>query len=743
MFPYSVKTSGSSKTEVTSGFAASRRGFLVGAASIGGGMVIGFGGAHRSAHAGEPPLGALTRVEPFSAYVKIAPDNSVLVYSAHLDMGQGNYNGIATLLAEELGCDWSQINVTGASGNVAAYGNLLWGGALQGTGGSTAMASSFDRYRIAGATAREMLKLAAAAEWKVSVDDIKVEKGVLSHASGKSAPFGAMAAKASTLTPPAQVVLKDPKDWVLIGNDKLKRFDSAEKSTGKQDFTIDVKLPGMLTAVPIHSPLFGGVVKSFDASKAKAVKGVVDVVRMSRGLAVLADNMWTAIKARDLVTVEWDNSKAEKRSSAELTAEYRSLAKKPGMAVARNDGNVDEAFKLAAKVLEANFEFPYLAHAALEPLNAVARMNGDGTLEIWGGHQMPDIYQAVAAQIAGITPDRVKLHVMKTGGSFGRRAVIDADVIAEVVSTAKAIGFRAPVKMQWTREDDMRGGRYRPMYHHAMKAGLDKDGKIIAWQDRIIGQSILEGTIMAQQMVKNGVDLTSVEGSANAPYAIPNLKVELTTVQSGVPVLWWRAVGSTHTAYCVETFMDELAEAAGKDPVAFRLSMLEKHPRHAGVLRLAAEKAGWDKPAKAGRFRGVAVAEAFNSYVAQVAEISLDKGKVKVERIICAVDCGVAINPDIIRQQMEGGIGFGLGAILKSQLTLDKGRIVEGNFDGYEVLRLEDMPVVEVHIVPSKERPTGVGEPGVAPIGPAVANAYYAATKKRMRILPFSRAENA
>lgn len=349
---------------------------------------------------------------------------------------------------------------------------------------------------------------------------------------------------------------------------------------------------------------------------------------------------------------------------------------------------------------------------------------------------MPDVYIATAAKIAGVTPDKVKLHVMKTGGGFGRRAVIDADIVAEAVSVSKALGGR-PVRVQWTREDDMRAGRYRPAYVHRLKAGLDADGNVVAWHNHIVGQSILTGTPFHH----GGIDQTSVEGAAKLSYAFPNMKVELTTTKVGVPVLWWRSVGSSHTAYAVEAFIDELAEAAGKDPVAFRLALIKDHPRHVAALKLAAEKAGWGEPL-AGRFRGVAVAEAFGSVVAQIAELSAEGGNPKVHRVVCAVDCGTAVNPDNIRAQMEGGIGFGLGAVLKSRLTLDKGRVVEGNFDGYEVLRLDEMPTVEVHIVPSEAKPSGVGEPGVAPIGPAVANAFYQATKRRIRALPFSQAQN-
>jgi isoquinoline 1-oxidoreductase beta subunit len=631
------------------------------------------------------------------------------------------------------------MDVIGGWGNPALYGNLTWGGKVQGTGGSSAMASSFERYRRAGATARAMLVAAAAEDWKVPIAEIAVAKGVLTHASGKQATFGELAAKAAALPVPADVPLKDSAQWALIGNEKLPRYDSLAKSTGKQDYTIDVKLPGMLTAVMIHPPLFGSTVKSFDAGKAKAVKGVVDVVETPRGVAVVGENMWAAIKGREQVTVAWDDSKAEKRGSAELVAQYNELAKKPGSGTARNEGDIDQGFAAAAKTIEASFEFPYLAHAALEPLNAVARLNGDGTLEVWGGHQMPDLYQAMAAQTAGITPDKVTLHVMKTGGGFGRRATPDSDVIIEAVAVAKALGGKAPVKVQWTREDDMRGGRYRPLYLHTLKAGLDAQGNLVAWRNHIIGQSILAGTPFGA-LVQHGIDLTSVEGAANIPYAIPNLRVELTTTDVGVPVLWWRSVGSTHTAYAVEAFLDEVAEAAGKDPVEFRLALLKDHPRHVGVLKLAAEKAGWGTPAAQGRFRGIAVAESFNTCVAQVAEVSVaEGGRIKVERVVCAVDCGTAINPDQIRAQMEGGIGFGLGAILKSQLTLTNGAVDQGNFDSYDVLRINEMPQVEVHIVPSQEAPTGVGEPGVPPIGPAVANAVYAATKKRIRVLPFAR----
>jgi isoquinoline 1-oxidoreductase beta subunit len=717
----------------------SRRSFLIGATALGSSLLVGF-----AVKSDVAPDATKPGANPFVGYVQIAPDDTVTIYSSQMDMGQGIYHGIATLVQEELDADWSKVTVVGGAGNVALYGNIPFGGKIQMTGGSSGTASSWERYRRAGATARAMLIAAAAERWNLPAGEIKAENGVVSHPSGKSTTYGALAAGAATGPVPTSVALKQPNEWKYIGSPALPRYDSRPKSNGSQQYTIDLREPGMLTAVVIHPPLFGATLKSFDGSKAKAMKGVVDVVEIPRGVAVVATGMWEAMKAREVVTVEWDDAKAEKRGSGEIAAEYRAAAEKGGEVVAANVGDVDAALSKAARVIEARYEFPYLAHAPLEPINAAARMNPDGTLEVWGGHQMPDLYQAVAAKVAGITPDKVILRVMKTGGGFGRRASVDSDVIVEAVATAKAIGWKAPVKVQWTREDDMRAGRYRPAFIHKIKAGLDENGNLIALRDTLVGQSISKGTVMEAGLVKNGVDVLSVEGMANQPYAIPNLRVDLTTTTSPVSVLWWRSVGSTHTAYALETFIDEIAHAVGKDPVEFRLTILKDKPRHVAVLQLAAEKAGWNTPTPAGHFRGVAVAEAFHSYVAQVAEISVDNnGLPKVHRVVCAVDCGTAVNPDQVRAQMEGGIGFGLGAILKSQITLDKGQIVQGNFDGYDVLRINEMPLVEVHIVKSSAPPTGVGEPGVPPIGPAVANAMFKATGRRIRILPFANSENS
>ncbi|MDW9540794.1 xanthine dehydrogenase family protein molybdopterin-binding subunit [Sinorhizobium meliloti] len=720
---------------------ASRRQFLLGALAAGTGVAIGYRILSASpALAGEAATESGSHA--FSPYLTIGGDGKVTILSSQFEMGQGSYNGIATLVAEELDADWSAIDVIGAAGNIKAYGNIAFGGTMQGTGGSTSMSTSWERYRRAGAAARAMLVAAAAAEWGVDAAEIAVENGVLSHPSGKSGGFGAFAAKAATMPVPADVKLKEPGDWKLIGNAELKRFDSARKANGTEQYTIDVKLPGMLTAVMIHPPLFGAKAKSFDASAARAIKGVVDVVETPRGIAVVGEHMWAAIKGREAVTVEWDETGAEKRGTPELMSTYRDLAGKMPAAFARKDGDTDAAFTSAAKVIEATFEFPYLAHAALEPLNAVARRNDDGTIEIWGGHQLPDVYQNLASEIAGVPVEKVRLNVMKTGGSFGRRAVFDGDVVVEAVHVAKALGFRAPVKVQWTREEDTRAGRYRPAYVHRLKAGIDEAGKLVAWSDHIVGQSIMAKTAW-DGMVQNGVDPTSVEGANNLPYAIANQSVGLTTTDVRVPVLWWRSVGSTHTAFAAEAFLDEVAEAAGRDPLEFRLSMLKPDSRHATVLKLAAEKAEWQKPLPKGRFRGVAVAESFGSVVAQIAEVSVDGDGIKVERVVAAVDCGLAINPDQVRAQVEGGIGFGLSAILGEEITLTDGKVDQGNFDMYTPLRIDAMPKVEVHIVASANPPSGIGEPGVPPIGPAVANAAFKALGKRIRVMPFAKSLNA
>jgi len=671
-----------------------------------------------------------------NAFVRIASDNTVTIIGKHLEMGQGTYTGLAVILAEELDADWSQMRVEAAPADATRYNNLRWG-PVQGTGGSTGLANSWEQLRRAGATARAMLVEAAARDWSVPAAEITVDRGVVSHApSGRRATFGDLAAKAATLTPPPLVTLKDPKDFKLVGT-HLPRLDGTAKTDGSAKFTMDFTLPGMLTALIARPPRFGATVKSFDATVAKQIKGVTHVVQVPSGVAVVATSFWAARKGREALRVSWDESRAETRSSDDLYSAYRTLARRPGTP-ARREGDTAGALRRATRVLEAVYEFPYLAHAPMEPLDAVVRVGADGC-DFWAGSQVPTIDQQVVASTLGLPPTKVRVNTLLAGGSFGRRATPNGDVAGEAAAVAKAIGGDKPVKLVWTREDDIQGGRYRPLYVHRVRAGLDAEGNIVGWEQRIVGQSILKGTPF-EAMIKDGIDVTSVEGASTLPYAIPNITVELHTTTVGVPVLWWRSVGSTHTAFSTETFLDELAHAAGRDPLEVRRALLAKHPRHLAALNLAAEKAGWGEPLPPGRARGIAVHESFGSVVAQVAEVSRrPDGLPKVERVVCAVDCGTAINPDVVRAQMEGGIGFGLAGALWSEITLVRGRVQQRNFDGYRPLRIEDMPAVEVHIVPSGAVPTGVGEPGVPPIAPAVANALFHLSGRRVRRLPFAR----
>lgn len=513
----------------------------------------------------------------------------------------------------------------------------------------------------------------------------------------------------------------------------FKRTDTRSKSDGSAEFGLDLHLPDMLTAVVARPTRFGDKVKSVNGDKALASPGVKAVFEIPAGVAVVATDTWSAIKGREALVVEWEPGPGVGLDSDGIMAAYRGVAKLPG-AVARKDGDVDAALSGAATRLSAEFEVPYLAHAPMEPLNCVVQVHEDGC-EIWTGDQFQTGDQGNAAAVLGIKPEQVRIHTLFAGGSFGRRANAKSDYVVECVYIAKHMGV--PVKTVWTREDDIRGGYYRPCYLHTLEGGLDKDGNPVAWKERIVGQSIVAGTPFAAGMIKNGVDQTSVEGASTLPYGIPNLLVDLHSPIWPVPVLWWRSVGSSHTAFATEVFLDELAHAAGADPVEFRRKLLKHHPRHLGVLNLVAEKADWGKPLPAGWGRGVAVHESFRTHVAEVAEVSVkDDGSYKVERVVCAVDCGQPVTPDVIKAQMEGGIGFGLSAALHSAITLKDGRAQQSNFDDYRILRLHEMPKVEVYIVESEAAPTGVGEPGVPPVAPAVVNAIFAATGKRIRKLP-------
>jgi isoquinoline 1-oxidoreductase beta subunit len=715
---------------------ASRREFLKNAGTVSvAALTIGFqwaGTTRRAAALANPAAGG--SFAP-NAFLRIGADNSVTVIAKHVEMGQGAYTGIATIVAEELDADWALVRVESAPADAKRYANLVFG-TMQGTGGSSAMANSWNQLRDAGAKARAMLVTAAANEWKVPVGEVSVEKGIVYHAGSKrQAAFGSLVGKAAALPVPDKVTLKSPADFKLIGH-QVPRVDVPPKVDGTAQFTLDIVLPGLLVALLRRPPLFGGTVQSFDATAALAIPGVVKVVQVPRGVAVIAKNFWAAKLGRDALQVHWDDTHAEKRSSSAIMDEYRRLADQPALS-ARREGDAVPAIRDAAHKISASYEFPYLAHAPMEPLDAVVKLTA-ASCEIWAGDQFQTVDQANAAKTAGLDPQQVSIHTLYAGGSFGRRANLGSDYIVEAVSIAKACGADGtPIKLQWTREDDLHGGLYRPMYFHKLEAGLNEKKELIGWRHVIVGQSIMADGMFAG-MIKDGIDPTSVEGAASIAYAIPNISVELSTTKTGVPVLWWRVVGSSHTTFAVEAFIDEVAHAAGEDAFTFRRKLLQHEPRLQAVLELAAEKAGWSNPLPKGKGRGIAVAEAFKTFVAQVAEVSVDEqGRVTVDRVVCAVDCGTPINPDIVAAQMEGGIGFGLGAVLYGAITLKDGRVEQNNFNSYRVLRMNEMPKVEVHIVPSAEAPTGVGEPGVAPLGPAVANAIFAASGRRVHILPF------
>ena len=714
---------------------ADRREFLKGAgAAAVSALTIGFEWAAPSKAAA---AGGASSLPPFApnAFVRIGADDSITIISKHIEMGQGSYTGLATILAEELDADWARVQVESAPADASRYANLIFG-TIQGTGGSSAIANSWAQLRDAGAKARAMLLTAASNQWRVPVSELTVDKSVIYHAASKrQATFGSLVKSAAALPVPSTVQLKNPDNFTLIGH-LPPRVDVPAKCNGTAQFTIDVEMPGMLVALLKRPPLFGATVKSFDDSAAGKLPGVVKVVQVAGGVAVVAKSFWAAKQGRDALKIEWDDSKAEKRSSAALMEEYRRLADQPA-ASARKEGDARKAIDAATHKISASYEFPYLAHAPMEPLDAVVKLDANGC-EIWTGDQFQTLDQANAAHTAGLDPKQVIIHTLYAGGSFGRRANVFSDYIVEAVSIAKAFGADGtPIKLQWTREDDIHGGLYRPMYFHKLEAGLNAQGDLTGWHQVIVGQSIMAGGAFAG-MIKDGIDPTSVEGAATMAYSIPNIAVDLSTTTTGVPVLWWRVVGSSHTTFAVEAFIDEVAHAAGVDGFTFRRKLLAHEPRMQAVLELAADKAGWGSPLPKGRGRGIAVGEAFKTYVAQVAEVSVDEaGAIKVERVVCAVDCGIAINPDIIRAQMEGGIGFGLSAALHGAITLKDGHVEQSNFNDYRVLRMNEMPKVEVYIVPSTLPPTGVGEPGVAPVGPAVANAIFAATGKRIHVLPF------
>ncbi len=715
---------------MSSKFELSRRNFLKTGAAAFSGLVIGFYLPVKGKRLAQmETASAATQFAP-NAFLRVGTDESVTIIVNHSEMGQGVYTSLPMLVAEELDADWRKVQIEPAPVD-AVYNNLALGS--QATGGSTSIRTEWERYRTAGATGRAMLIEAAAETWDLDPASCRTENGFVIHpTSGERLSYGQLAERASQLRPPENVVLKDPQDFKLIGT-RTKRLDTPEKTDGSAVFGIDVQREGMLVALVSRPPVFGGKAKSFNPDKTMAVAGVQHVVEIDRGIAVVADGYWPAVKGCKALEVEWDEGPLAGLNSKTQGEQYAELAEQPG-AVALQEGDLAVGTDQAATKLEAVYKFPYLAHAPMEPLNCVADVRDDGC-DVWTGTQGQTGDRLAAANASGLQPEQVNLHTTLLGGGFGRRVVLDSHFVVEAVQISKAV--KSPVKVIWTREDDIQGGYYRPTSHHAISAGLDTAGNPVAWQHRLVCQTFFAGTPFESAMLRDGLDPTAVEGAANLPYDIPNRLVDWQRAPDGVPTLWWRSVGHTHNAFVVETFIDELAHAAGKDPYAYRHALLTKHPRHQGVLEVAADKAGWGKPLPAGQGRGLAVHESFGSFVAQVADVSVSaEGKVKVHRVVCAVDCGPVVNPDTIEAQVESGIAFGLTAVLYGEITFQNGRVEQNNFYDYKVLRMDEMPEVETYILPSTESMGGVGEIAVPPIAPAVANAIFAVTGQRIRQLP-------
>ncbi|MBO0345531.1 xanthine dehydrogenase family protein molybdopterin-binding subunit [Roseibium sp. CAU 1637] len=672
-----------------------------------------------------------------SAFLRIGEDDSVTVISKHIEFGQGTFTGLAMLAAEELDADWSQMRVEAAPSEVTLYANLNMG--MQGTGGSSAMANSYYQMRKAGAAARSMLVAAAAQEWNVQVKEILVERGVISHAaSGRSSGFGAFATLAATMPLMLQPDLKDPETFRLIGTD-LPRIDGDEKSTGKAVYSIDVERENMVQSAVLHPPVFGATLKQLDAAAADAIPGVLATVQLDRGVGVIAQTRFAAQRGVAALQADWDMSAAETRSSEEMFRTYAEATKTPG-ADTETRGLGAKGLEGTVRQVEAEYRFPFLAHAPMEPMGAVVDVQSEKA-EFWMGSQLVTRDKTEIVKVLGMQPEQVDIHTMFAGGSFGRLGTPDAEFAAEVAAIGKAWG-KGPVKHLWSRENDIRGGRYRPMSVHRLRGGIDEKGNVTAWDQVIAIQSFLKGTAF-DGAVRNGVDRSAVEGARGVAYDIPNFHVGLHLMENGVTGNFWRSVGSSHTCFAVETFLDELFALGGVDPVQGRLSLIsDEETRLRNVLERAADMADWSGvEGKPGRALGVAIVKCFRSYVAEIVEVSRGEDSLpKVHKVWCAVDCGVAINPDVIRAQMEGGIGFALGAAMYSEITIGAGgRPEQGNFDLFRSIRMSEMPEIEVSIVKSTADPTGVGEPGVPPIAPAVANAWRALTGKSIRTLPFSR----
>ncbi|MEQ8287990.1 molybdopterin cofactor-binding domain-containing protein [Thalassospira sp.] len=714
----------------------SRRGFLAGSVAGTTALLVGVN-AKGVLTAGSTAAAATTDLNPF---VKIDGNGTVTVIIKHFEMGQGTTTGLATLVAEELDANWDKVQTDFAPADDKRYANLFFGG--QGTGGSTSIANSYMQYREAGAAARDLLVRAAAQSWGVDASSISIEDGML-KSGGNSGHFGEFVAIATTLEAVEKPAIKTPDQFKLIGSDKLHRKDNTSKTNGTAIFAMDVNLPGMIYAAIIRSPKFGGTVVSFDDADAKEVGGFIaaQVLPNKAGVVAFGKNTWSAFQARDALSVEWDFSAAETRSTDALMADHKSLLDAPQYNLGKEITvqTVAPVLDGAADTIDAEFSFPFLAHAPLESLNCTIEPTENG-VRLHDGCQFPSLTRPTLAAILGLEPSQVEIKTLYAGGSFGRRASPTADYNAEAAMAFAVSGRKVPVKLVWSREDDIKGGYYRPMAAHRAKVGLDADGKVIGWDHRVAVKSIMKGSPMEPMTVHDGIDHTSAEGVAGGLYSIPNQAIGLSDFQTEVPILWWRSVGHTHTAFAMESLMDMVATQTGQDPIDMRLSMLDpaapNPARMIEAIKLVREISGWKKGDK----RGFACHYSFNTCVAVVADITVEDSSVHVNKLFMAVECGVAINPDVIRAQMEGGAGYALSAIYRNEITLTDGEVDQYNFPDYELLRNSEMPEVEVAIVPSNNAPTGVGEPGVPPTGPAVANAIFAQTGKRIMDLPMSKA---
>ena len=655
-----------------------------------------------------------------NAFVEIDPNGTVSIWVSQSEMGQGVFTSLPMLLAEELEADWESVKVVQAPAHPDKYGSQM-------TGGSSAVRGRWESLRKAGAAAREMLLQAAGQQWGVPAEECTARSGSIVHAaSGRQAGYGELAALAATLPVPEDPPLKADGDWTFLGK-PMPRVDTPAKVDGSAVYGIDVRVPDMVFATVVRPPTYGGSLNTFEDGAARRVPGVLDVFRVTAGVAVVANSTWAAFKGAKALEVTWDHGTFDLDSRA-IRERFREAGEDEGVP-AREEGDAASVLEAATAPIEAIYEVPYLAHAAMEPMNATAHVTAD-ECRIWAPTQDPQVAQQVAAEITGLPLEKVSVEVTFLGGGFGRRA--EQDFLRDAVEASKQVG--APVQVTWTREETTRQDFFRPATWNRFTASLGEDGLPMAWKHRIVGPSIMERFF--GQAPPNGLDFASVEGASNLPYHVPNIHVDYVKENIGVPVGWWRSVGSSQNAFVTESFIDELAHAAGADPFEYRRQLLEAHPRHRAVLELAAEKAGWGTPLPEGRARGIALAESFGSYVAEVAEVSVESNGVRVHRVVCAVDCGRTVNPDTIAAQMEGGIVYGLTAALWGEISIDRGQAVQVNFDEYRPLRMREMPAVEVHIVESAEPPGGVGEPGVPPIAPAVTNALFALTGTRIRRLP-------